>query len=109
MRRWIGALVGAGVAVAAVAAVAANTQFEVSQRDRKFSVKKLQVQKGATVNFRNLDPFFHNVFSVTPGSEFDLGAYPQGESKPVTFKNPGTVEVECALHPEMKMTVEVSE
>jgi plastocyanin len=97
------------VVVAAVGSFAANTQYEVSQHDRKFSVKKLSVQKGATVNFRNLDPFFHNVFSVTPGSEFDLGAYPQGESKPVTFSKPGTVEVECALHPEMKMTIEVSE
>ncbi len=109
MRRWLGSLVGAGITIAAVGSFAANSLFEVSQQDRKFSVKRLQVAKGTTVNFKNLDPFFHNVFSVTPGSEFDLGAYPQGESKPVTFKKAGTVEVECALHPEMKMTVEVSE
>jgi plastocyanin len=38
---------------------------------------------------------------------FDLGSYPQGQSKPVTFDKPGTVEVECAIHPQMKITVEV--
>lgn len=109
MTRWIGAAVGGAVAIAALVSFAAATQYEVSQQDRRFSVKRLQVPKGATVNFRNMDPFFHNVFSVTPGSEFDLGSYAQGEAKPVTFKKVGTVEVECALHPEMKMTIDVTE
>ena len=109
MKRWISALVASGVTIAAVGSLAASSSYEVTQHDRKFSVMRLQVPKGAVVNFRNLDPFFHNVFSVTPGSEFDLGAYPQGESKPVTFKKPGLVEVECAMHPEMKMVIEVSE
>ena len=38
---------------------------------------------------------------------FDLGSYPQGQSKKVVFDKPGTVEVECAIHPEMKLVVEV--
>jgi plastocyanin len=38
---------------------------------------------------------------------FDLGSYPQGQSKSVTFDKAGKVEVECAIHPQMKMTVEV--
>ena len=108
MRHSIRATLVAATALAAVTALAAN-EHEVSQHDRKFSVSKLTVHKGDTVQFRNMDPFFHNVFSVTPGSEFDLGAYPQGEAKPVTFKKLGTVEVECALHPEMKMVIEVTD
>lgn len=108
MRRWIALALAAGVASAA-AAVAGNSSYEVTQQDRKFSVKRLQIHKGDVVSFKNLDPFFHNVFSVTPGSEFDLGGFPQGEAKPVTFKKAGTVEVECALHPEMKMVIEVGD
>ena len=39
---------------------------------------------------------------------FDLGSYAQGKSKTVTFDKLGLIEVDCAIHPTMKMTVEVS-
>jgi plastocyanin len=38
---------------------------------------------------------------------FDLGSFPQGQSRPVTFDKAGKVEVECAIHPQMKLIVEV--
>ena len=63
---------------------------------------------GDSINFRNEDPYFHNVFSLSDAKTFDLGSYPQGQSKKVTFDKPGTVEVECAIHPNMKLVVEVS-
>ena len=60
------------------------------------------------VSFKNEDPFFHNVFSLSDAKTFDLGSYPKGQSKSVTFDKPGTVEVECSIHPEMKMLIEVA-
>ena len=79
----------------------------VGQKDKAFTQESLTVKVGDTVHFKNEDPFFHNVYSLSDTATFDLGSYPQGESKPMTFDQPGTVEVECAVHPSMQMTVVV--
>ena len=81
--------------------------IEVTQKDKKFSQAKLTLSVGDSVSFKNEDPFSHNIFSLSDTKTFDLGSYPQGQSKKVTFDKPGTVEVECAIHPDMKLTIEV--
>jgi plastocyanin len=80
----------------------------VSQKDKAFSVETLKVRVGDSVSFRNDDPFFHNIFSLSEVQTFDLGSYPQGQARKTTFTRPGKVEVECAIHPAMKMVVEVA-
>lgn len=82
-------------------------EIEVVQKDKKFSQTKVAVKVGDTVKFKNDDPFAHNVFSLSPEKTFDLGSYPKGQSKTVTFEKAGKIEIECAIHPDMKMTVEV--
>ena len=77
----------------------------VSQKDKKFSA---EVKVGDSVTFRNEDPFFHNIFSLSETQTFDLGSFPKGQSKTVTFAKEGKVEVECAIHPDMKLLVDVS-
>jgi plastocyanin len=79
----------------------------VTQKGKAFSVKKLTVQAGDTVKFVNDDPFAHNVFSLSDVKSFDLGSYAQGLSKSVLMDKSGIVDVECAVHPDMRMTVEV--
>lgn len=81
--------------------------FEVIQKDKKFSHKSLSVKVGDSVSFKNEDAFSHNVFSLSDVKTFDLGSYPQGQAKKIAFDKAGTVEVECAIHPDMKMHVEV--
>jgi plastocyanin len=81
----------------------------VDQIDKTFSKEKLSIKVGDSVEFRNSDPFFHNVFSLSDAKFFDLGSYPQGESRVVEFDQPGTVQVECSIHPEMQMVIEVAE
>lgn len=81
--------------------------YEILQKDKKFSQTTLKVKVGDVVNFKNEDPFSHNIFSLSDIKTFDLGSYPKGQSKSVTFDKPGTVEIECAIHPDMKLTVEV--
>jgi plastocyanin len=83
-------------------------QFTVLQKDKAFSTKKLAVKVGDTVKFQNDDPFSHNVFSLSDAKSFDLGSYGKGGAKNVVFDKPGTVEIECAVHPDMKMVVEVA-
>jgi plastocyanin len=84
----------------------------VEQKDKTFiyngaKVDVLKIKVGDVVAFKNLDPFFHNVFSLSDTQMFDLGSYPQGQAKSVTFNKAGKVEVECAIHPQMKMVIEV--
>ena len=81
--------------------------FEVQQKDKQFSQKSLTVKVGDAVSFKNEDTISHNVFSLSDAKTFDLGSYPQGQAKKVVFDKPGTVEVECAIHPDMKMNIEV--
>src|SRR5207245_711239 len=61
----------------------------------------LVVPRGGKVDFPNLDPSFHNVFSLTPGSTFDLGSYHQGDSRSVTMTKPGVISVYCNVHSAM--------
>ena len=80
----------------------------VSQKDKKFSADTLKVKVGDSVTFRNEDPFFHNIFSLSETQTFDLGSFPKGQSKTVTFAKEGKVEVECAIHPDMKLLIDVT-
>jgi plastocyanin len=93
--------------LAASAVLAASSEHVVSQKNKAFSTKLLKVKVGDAVNFRNDDPFFHNIFSLSDTQSFDLGSYPQGQSRKTTFTKEGRVEVECAIHPDMKMVVQV--
>ncbi len=80
----------------------------ISQKNKQFEPKSLNVKVGESITFKNDDTFNHNVFSLSDTKMFDLGSYPGGASKSVKFDKAGTVEVECAIHPDMKMTIQVS-
>ncbi|APV51155.1 methylamine utilization protein [Betaproteobacteria bacterium GR16-43] len=95
--------------LAVVSASAQAADFVVDQKGNQFAPRKLSVKVGDTVEFRNTDTTPHNVFSLSAPKTFDLGAFTKGQSKKVTFDKPGVVEVECAIHPEMKMSVEVKD
>ncbi|MBI2772418.1 MAG: methylamine utilization protein [Burkholderiales bacterium] len=86
---------------------AAAAEHVVNQKGKAFVQKKLVVKAGDSVRFVNDDPFAHNVFSLSDTKSFDLGSYGQGLGKTVVLDKAGTVEVECAVHPDMKMVIEV--
>lgn len=81
--------------------------FEVVQKDKAFSVKHLVVHQGDRVQFPNQDDVYHNVYSLSEAKTFDLGTYGKGPGKTVTFDQKGQVKVQCAIHPQMEMTIEV--
>lgn len=94
-------------ALVCMAPAALAEEFVVAQKDKSFSIDELVIHVGDVVSFLNNDPFFHNIFSLSSTATFDLGSYPVGESRDVTFTEPGVVEIECAIHPRMKMKIEV--
>jgi plastocyanin len=80
----------------------------VAQKNKSFGTKKLVVKVGDSVKFTNEDSFAHNVFSLSAPKSFDTGSFGNGQSRSVTLDKPGKVEVECAVHPDMQMVIEVS-
>ena len=81
----------------------------VRQQGRVFSSESVTIKKGDMLTFANDDSVPHNVFSTSKGNEFNLGSQAPGTSTDVTFKESGDVQVICAIHPRMKMTVKVSD
>jgi plastocyanin len=73
----------------------------LDQRNLAFIPRVLVVRVGATVDFPNNDRVFHNVFSFRDGKRFDLGLYPVGTSRKVTFDRAGLSRIFCNIHPNM--------
>ncbi len=101
-------MMAACVATAFSAAVSAK-EVVIGQRDKQFTITKAQIKVGDTVRFTNEDPFFHNIFSLSEEKTFDLGSFPQGQSRLVTFDKAGEIDVECAIHPRMQLKIKVTE
>lgn len=79
--------------------------IKIVQRGKRFIPSLVAITAGQSVGFPNGDPFMHNVFSPTPLRPFDLGSFPQGETRERPFSRPGIVEVFCNIHPEMSATI----
>ena len=71
------------------------------QHQERFEPHVLPVTRGTSITFPNDDPIYHNVFSLSRARTFDLGRYPQGESKTVRFGSTGVVQVFCHIHADM--------
>lgn len=84
---------------------ASRNHLQLAQKNKQFVPHLLVVQTGSVVDFPNLDPFFHNVFSLFNGKRFDLGLYESGSSRSVHFDRPGVSYIFCNIHPEMSAVV----
>jgi plastocyanin len=80
-------------------------ELRLVQEHKSFHPRLLVVEVGASVEFPNHDPFFHNVFSLFEGKRFDLGLYEAGTSHTVNFDRPGVSYIFCNIHPEMSAVV----
>lgn len=88
-------------AVQPVRAVADKPHYRLVQHNKRFEPGLLVVPVGTVVDFPNLDPWFHNVFSLYRGKRFDLGLYQAGAQRSVRFDRPGPSYLFCNIHPEM--------
>ncbi|HWB85569.1 MAG TPA: carboxypeptidase regulatory-like domain-containing protein [Bryobacteraceae bacterium] len=87
--------------------LAAAKRVEMIQKDKRFTPHVLAIPLGSTVEFPNFDPIFHSAFSNFSGQPFDVGLYPPGSSKSVTFRHSGIVRVFCNIHPTMSAIIAV--
>jgi plastocyanin len=78
---------------------------EMDQKQMEFIPHVLPVVKGTTVRFLNSDSVAHNVFS--PDGKYNLGTWPQGETKDHLFDKTGVFTQLCRVHPEMEAYVVV--
>ena len=81
--------------------------FTVSQKNTMFEPFVLVVPVGSTVDFTNLDPFRHHVYSFSPAKKFELKLFGKGEKRAVTFDKPGTVALGCNIHDTMQAFIQV--
>jgi plastocyanin len=81
---------------------------QIQQLDRRFMPDLVVIPVGSTVFFPNMDPIFHNIYSLSKPKSFDLGNYDKGQTRKVTFPKPGIVDIYCHLHPNMQATVVVT-
>jgi plastocyanin len=79
----------------------------LTMKGKKFVPHVVAIPAGATVDFPNDDPIFHNVFSVSSSNRFDLELYKRPKSGVFTFQNPGVVKVYCNIHPQMSAVIVV--
>lgn len=111
MKNPVRTLLTALILAASMAVLAGDkpTDHVVDQKDKEFSQTEITVKRGDTLTFKNGDTVTHNVFSVSKANAFTIKIQKPGESSTVDFKEAGTTEVRCAIHPKMKLVVTVQE
>ena len=72
--------------------IAPPTNQVVTQREKTFLPHVLAIPVGTTVQFRNDDRIYHNVFSIAKPNDFDAGIRATGATYTRTFNSPGAVE-----------------
>ena len=89
---------------------APKTEAILEQENEKFAPRLLPIVAGQSVSFPNRDRLYHNVFSVSPSTSFDLGQYKSSDPpRTQVFPTPGLVPVYCNIHPDMISYVVVLE
>jgi plastocyanin len=79
----------------------------VTQREKTFLPHVLAIPVGTSVQFRNDDRIYHNVFSIAKPNDFDAGIRATGATYVKTFSHPGVVQLLCNIHATMNAYVVV--
>ena len=118
-KKMCGALAGAFVLGAAVAAIASisplvqarestaadSTAIDIKIDNFTFAPQRLTVRAGTTVTWRNQDDIPHAIASTTRA--FKSKALDTDDTFAFTLTTPGTYEYFCSLHPQMTGTIVV--
>ncbi|MEL7122127.1 MAG: hypothetical protein AAFO07_21950 [Bacteroidota bacterium] len=74
----------------------------ITQKEQTFIPHVLPITPGTKVFFLNEDQFFHNVYSATPRSRFNIGRRAPGNAYGQIIKKPGIISLNCDIHAHMK-------
>ena len=87
---------------------AAAADIKIDQIGQKFDPNKVTLNPGDTLHFVNGDDVTHNINIIdSDDNADDKGLQKPGQEILQKFEKAGTYAVKCAIHPKMKMTVEV--
>ena len=78
---------------------------KILQVNAAFIPRVVPVTPGTEVQFINRDKFFHNVFSITPGSRFNIGRKPTGNIVGQKIIKLGETKLFCDIHAQMNATI----
>jgi plastocyanin len=102
------ALALAGALAAALFSYAYAAETDIEQAGQHFNQTSLAIAVGDTVHFHNLDDVTHNINVIdADGQPEDQGLQKPGEVITKRFDQAGNFVVRCAIHPRMKMKIEV--
>lgn len=87
------------------AQTARKARATILQQDREFHPYLTIVQTGTAVEFPNLDPFKHHVYSFSQPKIFEIKLYAGKPAKPVVFDKPGVIALGCNVHDWMEAYV----
>jgi plastocyanin len=91
---------------------ASAEEIVISQKGKAFDRTVVDARLGDTLIFKNDEAdITHNVYSLSAGNTFELKTQTPGASDRVPLDpaahQAGTMEVECAIHPNMKLIVNI--
>jgi hypothetical protein len=78
---------------------------KILQINAEFVPRVVPITPGTQVQFINRDGFYHNVFSLTPGSRFNIGRKATGVIVSRRFYNLGEIKLFCDIHAQMNATI----
>lgn len=80
---------------------------KVEIEDYAYNPDPVTIEEGGKVTWINKDSVAHT--ATADDGSFDTGAIEEGKLKSETFKQPGTYNYICSIHPTMHGTIEVVE
>src|SRR5262245_29708788 len=99
----------AGAALGAGAALSAGP-YVISQKNREFQPGKVVIKRGEILRIINDDgELLHHAYLTNDKFSFDSGDQQPGSKFDIVFPVTGTFTVLCAIHPKMKLVVDVKE
>jgi plastocyanin len=88
-------------------AFGADSAHTIVQKGREFHPGEVTINRGESLTFTNNDDFIHQIYVMSDNFSFDTDEKAPGEDLTETFTKAGTFEVQCHIHPRMKLIVHV--
>ncbi len=81
----------------------------ISQKNRRFAPKEIQIAPGDVVVFQNDDQTSHHIMARSGPTRFSSRLLLRGASYEVPFPEEGKWTVGCRIHPRMRLKITVSD
>lgn len=85
--------------------LAATQNAYITQVNQRFIPQVLPVVVGSVVYFLNEDNEYHNVYSRTPRSSFNIGRRSPGNTYPQKINKTGVINISCDIHSHMNAVI----